>query len=183
MWELILCPTHKVELAINDAFKEVPIVFEVNKDYVNIYYFFKQANLKWCLFKCQAKFLGLPLIKYKCPNGTRCVEHQHDALVSITNNLPIFLGFANQQISNPYNRQMKDACSTLQGYMKDNCKLEKLFFSYIKMDILSVMRPISKTFQDNSLLLPEMITVASSTIKTLKKFDKLIRDQEALFKT
>ena len=66
--------------------------------------------------------------------------------------------------------------------MKDNCKLEKLFFNYIKMDILSVMRPISKTFQDNSLLLPEMITVASSTIKTLKKLDKLIRDQETLLK-
>ena len=50
------------------------------------------------------------------------------------------------------------------------------------MDILSVMRPISKTFQDYSLLLPEMITIALSTIKTMKKFDKLIRDQEALLK-
>ena len=56
--EFILCPPHKVELAINDAFKEVPIELEVNKDYVNIYYFFKRANLKWRLFKRQAKFLG-----------------------------------------------------------------------------------------------------------------------------
>ena len=41
--QLILCRAHKLELAIHDAFKTVPLNTECENDSVNIYYFFKRA--------------------------------------------------------------------------------------------------------------------------------------------
>ena len=92
----------------------MPLNTECENDSVNIYYFFKRANLKWRHFKRQAIFMGQKLFKHKPPTGTRWVEHQVDALESSIKNLPVFLGFANQQISDPYNQQMKDSKPKLQ---------------------------------------------------------------------
>ena len=103
----------------------MPLNTECENDSVNIYYFFKRANLKWRLFKRQAIFMGQKLFKYKRPTGTRWVEHQVDALESFIKNLPIFLGFANQQISDPYNQQMKDSKPKLQGLLTDNSDITK----------------------------------------------------------
>ena len=62
--QLILCPAHKLQLAMHDAFKTVPLNTECENDSVNIYYFFKHTNLKWRLFKRQAIFMGQKLFKY-----------------------------------------------------------------------------------------------------------------------
>ena len=32
---------------MHDAFKDLKINTDVEKDYVNVYYYFKRANLKW----------------------------------------------------------------------------------------------------------------------------------------
>lgn len=71
-----LCPAHKVELAIADAFKTVPFNEETEKDLNDIYYFFKKANLKWRLFKRQALFMETHHARYKRPSGSRWVEHR-----------------------------------------------------------------------------------------------------------
>ena len=80
--QLILCPAHKLELIMHDAFKTVPLNTKCENDSVNIYHFFKRANLKWRLFKRQAIFMGQKLFKYKRPSGTRWVKHQVDVLDS-----------------------------------------------------------------------------------------------------
>ncbi len=105
---LILCPNHKVELAIHDAFNESMMNNDCKKDLSDIYYFFKRANLRWRLFKRQAIFESVSYEQYKHPTGTRCVEHQADALKSHFKNLPVLLGFCNQQISSPHNKSIKD---------------------------------------------------------------------------
>ena len=179
--QLILCPAHKFELAIHDAFKTVPLNTECENDNVNIYYFFKRANLKWRLFKRQAIFMGQKLFKFKRPTGTRWVEHQVDALESSIKNLPIFLGFTNQQISDPYNQQMKHSKPKLQGLLTDNSDITKIVFNTIKVDILSVLRPVSKILQESSLLLRQLITICSSAIKTVKKMKKLVETHEDPF--
>ena len=58
---------------MHDAFKDVSINTEVEQDYVNIYYYFKKANLKWRLFKRQSTLMKIKIIKYKRPSGTRWV--------------------------------------------------------------------------------------------------------------
>ena len=50
------CPAPKIELLIQDALEESLLNNGCDKDYINIYYLFKKANLHWRLFKCQALF-------------------------------------------------------------------------------------------------------------------------------
>ena len=179
--QLILCPAHKFELAMHDAFKTVPLNTECENGSVNIYYFFKRTHLKWRLFKRQAIFMGQKLFNYKRPSGTRWVKHQVDALDSSIKNLPIFLGFATQQTSDPYTQQIKDCKAKLQGLLTDNSDIKNIVFNTIKVDILSVLCPVSKILQESNLLVPQPITVCSSAIETVKKMKKLVKTHEDPF--
>ena len=80
---------------------------QTEKDLNDIYYFFKKANLKWRLFKRQAVFMEAPRTRYKRPSGTWWVEHQVNAIGSYLKNLPVLIGFLNQQIVAPHNNSMK----------------------------------------------------------------------------
>ena len=71
---LTLCPGHKVELALHDAFKHSKLNTTTKKDYKDIYYFFKKSPLRWKLFKRQAHVLEHGIQKYKRPEGTRWVH-------------------------------------------------------------------------------------------------------------
>ena len=92
---LVLCPSHKVELALKDSFKESTLNDRCEEDLRNTYYLFKKANLQWRLFKRQSRFMAQSYIRYRRPAGTRWTEHQVDALTSFNHNLPVFIAFAN----------------------------------------------------------------------------------------
>ena len=108
-------------------------------------------------------------------------KHQVDALDSSIKNLPIFLGFPNQQTSDPYNQQMKDCKAKLQVLLTDNSDIKKIVFNTIKVDIFSVLRPVSKILQKSDLLVPQIITVSSSAIITVKMMKKLVETHEDPF--
>ena len=59
---LTLCPAHKIELAIRDAFEESLLNNDCDEDHTNLYYLFKKANLCGRLFKNQAFFQGIKYI-------------------------------------------------------------------------------------------------------------------------
>ena len=92
-------------------------------------------------------------IRYKSPAGTRWTEHQVDALTSYNHNLPVFITFANQQISEPYDKTMKDVGPKLQGMLKNVTQIARVIYNSIKQDILTVIRPTTKTWQRCDLLL------------------------------
>ena len=56
---MTLCLAHKIELAIRDAFEECLLNNDSSKDYTDIYYRFKKANIHWRLFMHQAFFQGI----------------------------------------------------------------------------------------------------------------------------
>ena len=113
----MLCPAHKIELAMHDAFKNEPLNQDAEK-LMCVYYFFGRGNLEWRLLKCQSLIMKYDWVRYKRPTVTRWVEYQVDSLASMFHNLPIFIGFANQQIISPSNKQMKDVKTKLQGMQK-----------------------------------------------------------------
>ena len=90
---LLLCPSHKLELALGDALGDCNLNNLCEKDYRDIYYLFSKAHLRWRLFKYQAIFLDIEYRKYKRPEGTMWVEHQVVGLDSHLRNLPNLLGF------------------------------------------------------------------------------------------
>ena len=113
---LTLCPAHKIELATENTFDLSALNNDCNNGYVNIFYLFKKAKLRWRLFKRESIFEGIPYIHYKRPSGTRWVEHQSAALNSHINNLSIFIEFCNNQILHPHNAQIKKIQSKLESY-------------------------------------------------------------------
>ena len=145
---LTLCPAHKIELAIKDVFELSNLNNDCNTDYVNIFYLFKKANLRWRLFKRQSIFEGKSYIRYKRPGGTHWVEHQCAALNLHINNLPIFIGFCNNQILRPHNAQIKKIKSKLEGYKNDVCVTKRVIFEAIKLDVLRLLKPVSKTLRN-----------------------------------
>ena len=48
---LILCPSHKFELSLHNAFKISELNSDCEEEYRDIYYLFRKATLKWRLFK------------------------------------------------------------------------------------------------------------------------------------
>ena len=70
----ILCLSHIFELSINDAFDSSVLSNNTEKDYIEIFFFFKQSLLRWCLFKQQSLYMGLDKKRNKRLSGKRWVD-------------------------------------------------------------------------------------------------------------
>ena len=66
----------------------------------------------------------------------------------------------------------------MQGHEKSMCKTSHLIFHAIKLDILLMLKLLSKVLQDNSLLTPEFITAVETTILNVTKISTLIESKE-----
>ena len=133
---LTLCLSHKPELALHDAFNLSSINEAVEEQLVSAYYLFKRANLKWRLFKRHTVIVGKPHHHFKRPGGTRWVAHQVQAFDTYLYKLSTFLGFLNNQISDPNNATMHKEGPHFEGVLSDCCDLVVLVFQCLKIDVL-----------------------------------------------
>ena len=69
-------------------------------------------------------------------------------LQSHLHNLPIFIGFCNSQVIDPRNVQIKKIKAKLESYKNDVCQTKPLLFEAIKLDVLNIVVPTTKTMQD-----------------------------------
>ena len=175
----VWCPSHRIELAVRDAFKENEFNNVCEKDQSNIYYLFKRAPLRWRLFKRQAIFMGIKYWKYKRPSGTRWTEHQVANINSNLHNLPILIGFLNQQISMPHNASIKKIKSDLEGYKASICNVDRIIYAAAKKDVLAIIQPLTKIMQENSIILPSVISSCANTLKTFKKLNERVIAEES----
>lgn len=86
--------------------------------------------------------------RYKRLHGTRWVEHRVASLNSHLVNLPVLLGFCDHQIVHPHNITIKKIVSTLAGIRKEIAKTDAVIFTAAKLDILALLKPMSKILQD-----------------------------------
>lgn len=147
-YPLMLCPSHKFELVINDAFGSSLLNNATESDYIEVYHFFKKSPLRWRLFKWQSLFMGTPVRRYKRLTSTRWVEHCVAPLDSYLDNLATLSGFCDQQIRAPHNDTIKKLVPTLQGIRKKVANTTTfLIFDAAKLDILAILRPMSMILQ------------------------------------
>ena len=138
------------------------------KDYIEIYCFFKKSQLRWRLFKWQSLYMGLDKKCYKKLSGTRWGEHRITALESHLHNLPVLIGFYDQQIKQPHNQTMKKRVPVLEGIHKNIASTKSLLFNSKKFDILNLLQPMSKILQDTWLPSPTFITTCKVTMQNVK---------------
>jgi hypothetical protein len=174
---LILCPNHKVELAVHNGFNASAMNNKCEKDLSDIYYLFKRANLRWRLFKRQAIFQGISYKQYKRLTGTRWVEHQAGALKSHLKNLPVLLGFCNQQISSPHNKSIKNIVPKLTGIKNTLANTAKAIFSAARLDVLLMLQPMTKVLQKAELLAPELISNCGKALKNMTKLSTVLEQE------
>ena len=124
--------------------------------------------------KRQAQFKGFPVHIFKRDLGTCWVEHQAIATSVYLINLPVTAGFFNHQIASPYNASMKLAITKMEGFEKSMCKTSCIVFHAIKLDMLQLIRPVSKILQDNALISPEFILLCQRVINNVQKAQKLL---------
>ena len=175
MW----CPSHRLELAVGDAFEDSQLNSDCEKACRDVYYLFKRATLRWRLFKQQALIENLQKRKYKRPAGTRWVEHQVANLESHNHNLRILIAFLDQQISEPYNSSITKVKPTLEGLRSDICHTDRILFNFVKQDILAIIRPLSKILQENDLIMPSLVSNCKRLISVFGKLEKLF-DREGI---
>ena len=101
------CLSHKLQLALRDAFKDISLESSAQNQLQEEFYLFKIATLKWRLFKRYAEIVGQTAYRYKRPDGTRWVSHQLTAIDDHLRNLPVMLAFSNERVDTPYNAAMK----------------------------------------------------------------------------
>ena len=84
----IHCCAHRLELAIKDIWKELPLISEMDTVLKETYNFYKQSRSNWTVLKIVAAEQKLELKRPKKVQGTRWVSHHFDALDSVSNNWP-----------------------------------------------------------------------------------------------
>ena len=134
-----------------------------------MYYLFKWANLKWCLFKRQVLKMKTSNHRFKRPSGNRCLACQSDAVDPFLFNLSLLLGYLNNQRAYPYNTAMKKEVPRLQGVLSSCSNLVTLVYQVAKLDILNLSKPTYLVLQSTNLLLPEAVTTIDVTVTKIKK--------------
>ena len=120
--------------------------------------------------------MELPRRKYKRLLCTRWVEHRTEALDSHLINLPILIGFCDQQISSPHNSTIKKLKSKFEGVRKSVTSVAALIFNSVKLDVLEVVQPMSKILQEASVLSPALLTTCTVTIENTSRMSDLIEN-------
>ena len=172
----IWCSSHKLELAVKDAFKDVNLDWEAQQQLENEYYLFKKATLKWRLFKRYAEIEGKRPYRYKRPTGTRWLHHQEIAIDTHLRNLKTMLSFTNEQIELPYNPTMKKEKARLEGIRRESSSIKLLIYQAVKRDVVAYLVPCSLTLEKIDLILPEAITAIERGQKTVQKLHKKVEE-------
>ena len=134
MWYL----SHKLELALEDAFKDKELDKKAQEQLFSEFYLFKKATLKWRLFKKYGKITGQEALRYKWGEITRWVTHQLATIDVHICNLATLLAFANEQIETPYNSTMKSERSHLEGIGKAACNLPLLLYQCLQRNVFGL---------------------------------------------
>ena len=179
----IWCSSHKLELAVKDAFKNVVLDSEAQQQLEKEYYLFKKATLKWRLFKRYAEIEGKRAYRYKRPAGTRWLHHQQIAIDTHLRNLKIMLSFSNEQIELPYNQTMKKEKERLEGVRHEASSLKLLIYQAVKRDVIAYLVPCSLTLEKIDLIMPEAITAIETAQKKVEELSDQAVVDEGLFPT
>ena len=69
---------------------------------------------------------------------------------------------------------MKDSKATIEGINRKVCQTVHVVFQALKLDVLTVILPLSKIMQSVDLLTPEYFTVCSTTVDNIAKVKTLL---------
>lgn len=163
----IHCSNHRIELAIKDSFKQ-SIFLEVDNAYSALYKLCKNSGKIKTEIKKAAEALNVE--DYTLPNlrGTRFIGHRITAYKALLNMWPAVIT-ALQNVEAEQSTK-SDVRSKVKGLLKKFCSLDFLCRTCVYLDLLEAVRPASKVFEDEKLMIYEVKNTVNETITELEEF-------------
>ncbi|KAJ8307679.1 hypothetical protein KUTeg_014773 [Tegillarca granosa] len=161
----VWCPTHRLELAIKDAFKAayMATVIEMLE---SIYYFYKGSAKRFKEAKDIADLFGEHFTKPEKANGTRWVDHKLRAVTKLINNWHIIVTQMENYAEDNSNRQTDRAKIT--GYLRKLKQHKMIWYMAFVKDVLNEISKISQLFQREDITVSSAVTKLQSAEASLR---------------
>ena len=165
---VIHCVAHRLQLAVLDSLNAVPFMQKVEKTlrglYIHILSFFTKALVTQ---KEVAATLEMQLLKLKDINAVRWVACKKQALQTFLKSWQAVV-FQMQKNSNVGTSDTQKAKVLLRAI----CDFRFLNCCHFLYDFLSILRPLSATFQRENLMLTEIKPSVNHSISLLSHLEK-----------
>nr|XP_047143305.1 zinc finger protein 862-like [Hydra vulgaris] len=174
----IHCINHRIELAIKDAFNEIPDFAHIDEFYLANYYLLRNSGkLK---AEVEAALKCLDITHYNLPKitGTRFVGHRRKGVFNMLETWPAFIMAYQNYASEQTN---KNTVSKVKGLLRSFKCHSFLYKVGLYLDCLELIIPASKIFETNELLPHEIPATINRTILEIE--DKILsigKDDEFL---
>ncbi|KAK6171748.1 hypothetical protein SNE40_018183 [Patella caerulea] len=177
-WLLIIhCSSHRIELAMKDAFMAIDDFTKIDDMMLNLYYFFKNSGKCWRILVLLAERLNVILQKIPKSSGTRFQGHKYRAIkVLIVDFLPLCL-FAENMISSTNKSCKVEQKAKLQGYLNQWLDYGYLASMHLYRLALQQTAHLSYISQNATPLITDIIHGLKSTVDEL---NDLIQSTEDL---
>ena len=163
----IHCANHRIELAIKDAFKD-SIFTEVDNTYITLYNLLKNSGKIKSEVKSAAEALNIEHYTLPKLTGTRFVGHRVTAYKVMLDMWPALLtALQNVEADGKTKSDVRAKVSGLAKKLKSYNLLCKTCFY---LDLLEAVRPTSKIFEGEGLMIFEVKSTVNETMLELEDF-------------
>ena len=162
--------SHRLELALKDAFKNIDGMKDVENMLTTLYLMYKNSSKKWreikelfiyLLLKDEYEFNDNSL-RPKKAYGTRWLDHRVSAMNTVFDKYGVFLAHIENLISTS---KVSKERATLEGHRRKSVKASVVLHLGIFLDILMPVRDLSLSLQKNNITVVDAADLLESTLK------------------
>ncbi|XP_065640532.1 zinc finger protein 862-like [Hydra vulgaris] len=165
------CINHRIELAVKDAFKEIPDFIKIDEFYIANYYLLRNSGKLKAEVEAASKCLGLTHYNLPKITGTRFVGHRRRGVLNLLETWPAFIMAYQNYVSEQSNSK---TVTKVKGLLKSFKCHSFLYKVGLYLDSLEVIIPASKIFETNELLAHKIPTTISRTLLEIEDKIKCI---------
>ncbi|XP_071848829.1 zinc finger protein 862-like isoform X1 [Apostichopus japonicus] len=165
--QTVHCIAHRLELAIKQASKNVPMVCKMDQFLINIFLFYHNSTLNRGLLRRTAEALGVTRFIPTRTGGTRWIGHTQNALTNLLSGYPAIVQHLLE--IKEHNQTSNDSKGKSAGFLKLLLSRPFLGFLHFMVDVTNILGRLSRTFQRMDMNLPEMPKLVKDTVTSLDK--------------
>ena len=164
----IHCANHRTELAVKDAFKE-SVFNEVDTMYNTLFNLIKNSGKIKEEVKAAAAALNIQNYTLPKLTGTRFIGHRVSAYKALLNMWPAIITALENVVAD--SKIKSETKSKATGMLRKHRSYEILAKTCVYLDLLEAVRPASKVFEGEGLMIHEVKSTINMTTLELSEFE------------
>ena len=171
----IHCVNHRIELAVKDAMKDDTKCTNVEEFYRINFYLLKNSGALKAKLKQAAEAENITYYPLPKIHGTRFVSHRKRGFIKLLHMWPAFITCYEDAV---FTTKCNKTKAKISGLLKKFKSVSMLLHVCSSLDVLSMISPISLTFEKDSLMPYE---ISTSLRKFIRQADAFIdKDKDAI---